>query len=243
MEASKKLFAVTASFLLILGLAGCTSTTVEPTTELSLVGGSTYAPGDEITVNYSIVEEIQDNAWLGVIPADVEHGTAAAAEAADVAYQYLNGSSNGSMTFNAPAVPGDYDFRVLNSSAADGLELGYVTFTVEANELPEADYSETGASVTLEETSFAPGAEVTVSYVVPEGYGSSAWVGVIPSSVPHGDESVNDQYDVAYQYLEEGSTEGTLTFTAPSEAGEYDFRVHDTDGGGNEVAYVRFTVE
>lgn len=35
---------------------------------------------------------------------------------------------------------------------------------------------------------------------------------------------------------------GVLTFRAPEQAGSYDFRMHDTDNGGREVAYVTFTV-
>lgn len=98
------------------------------------------------------------------------------------------------------------------------------------------------ASLTLTETSYGPGDSITVSYTAPDGYDTSAWIGIIPSEIEHGDETVNDQFDVAYQYLE-GETSGTITFTAPLDTGDFDIRMHDSDSNGNEVASVSFTVE
>jgi hypothetical protein len=59
--------------------------------------------------------------------------------------------------------------------------------------------------------------------------------------VPHGSEATNDQHDVEYRYLS-GNTSGTLSFSAPEQPGSYDIRLHDTDGGGTEIASVTFTV-
>ena len=80
-----------------------------------------------------------------------------------------------------------------------------------------------------------------MGFEVPEGLSTSAWAGVVPSDVPHGSESTNDQHDVQYRYLE-GKTSGTLSFDAPETPGSYDVRLHDTDGGGTEIASVSFTV-
>jgi hypothetical protein len=33
-----------------------------------------------------------------------------------------------------------------------------------------------------------------------------------------------------------------LSFDAPEQPGSYDIRLHDTDGGGTEIASVTFTV-
>ena len=35
---------------------------------------------------------------------------------------------------------------------------------------------------------------------------------------------------------------GTLSFDAREQPGSYDIRLHDTDGGGTEIASVTFTV-
>jgi hypothetical protein len=66
-------------------------------------------------------------------------------------------------------------------------------------------------------------------------------VGIIPSEVPHGSESVNDRNDLTYQYLR-GRTGGVLTFRAPPAPGNYDFRMNDSDNGGRELASVPFKV-
>jgi hypothetical protein len=38
-------------------------------------------------------------------------------------------------------------------------------------------------------------------------------------------------------------TSGTMTFTAPGDAGKYDFRMHDTDANGVEVTSITFEVK
>ncbi|MFZ5483080.1 MAG: hypothetical protein ACOZB0_02515 [Pseudomonadota bacterium] len=94
------------------------------------------------------------------------------------------------------------------------------------------------ATLSLEQTRFVQGEPITVRFTAPSTWPRDAWVGIIPSNIPHGDERQNDNHDITYQYLEKRST-GTLTFTAPA-PGNWDFRLHDTDGGGKEYASVSF---
>lgn len=96
-------------------------------------------------------------------------------------------------------------------------------------------------SLRTDRTAYAPGETVRLEFAGASGLASNAWVGIVPAHVPHGDESVNDRHDVAYQYLRERAA-GTLEFTAPTAPGAYDFRLHDTDSSGREVASVEFTV-
>ena len=93
--------------------------------------------------------------------------------------------------------------------------------------------------LTLNKQSFARGEQIQVTYRAPAGLDRSAWIGIIPSNIPHGDEEVNDAHDVTYQYLE-GRTSGTLMFTAPS-SGYWDLRMHSSDSSGVEIATVSFT--
>jgi len=88
------------------------------------------------------------------------------------------------------------------------------------------------------------GEQITVTFVAQEGMDKNAWVGLIPSGTQHGSEKVNDQFDVAYQYLS-GKTTGTLTFTAPLAGGNYDFRMNESDSKADakELASVSFVVE
>ena len=97
-------------------------------------------------------------------------------------------------------------------------------------------------SLTVNPSAVAPGGKLTVYFTAQTGLPTNAWIGIVPSSVPHGDEAVNDGYDLTYQYLE-GKTEGTMTFTAPTEPGQYDVRLFDTDNRGKELAWAGFTVK
>jgi len=88
------------------------------------------------------------------------------------------------------------------------------------------------------------GEQITVTFVAQEGLDKNAWVGLIPSSTQHGSEKVNDQFDVAYKYMN-GQLTGTLSFTAPNEGGNYDFRMNESDSKADakELASVSFVVE
>jgi hypothetical protein len=81
----------------------------------------------------------------------------------------------------------------------------------------------------------APGSYFTVTVSAPPNLPRNAWVGVIPSHITHGDEAMNDQHDVSYQYME-GRTHAVLTFQAPEVPGSYELRLHDTDANGVELA-------
>jgi hypothetical protein len=93
----------------------------------------------------------------------------------------------------------------------------------------------------LDKNMFAPNAQIKVYFEAPSTFADNAWVGIIPSHVQHGSESVNDQHDLSYQYLKR-RTSGTLIFRTPAQFGSYDFRMHDTDDNGREVASVSFKV-
>ncbi len=100
---------------------------------------------------------------------------------------------------------------------------------------------EEGLGLRLDKMTFEVGEQIQVHFTAPSSFSEDAWVGIIPSNVPHGSEAENDKYDLAYQYLK-GLTSGVLTFAAPDTPGSYDFRMHDTDADGREVASVTFTV-
>jgi hypothetical protein len=99
----------------------------------------------------------------------------------------------------------------------------------------------TKPSLKLDKTTFACGEEIAVTFTAPN-YPENAWVGIIPSDIPHGSESQNDEHDLTYVYLEK-QTSGVLNFFAPGKPGTYDFRMHDTDDNGNEVTHIEFIVE
>ncbi|MCP5052771.1 MAG: hypothetical protein GY940_36725 [bacterium] len=69
-----------------------------------------------------------------------------------------------------------------------------------------------------------------------------AWIGIVPSDIPHGKEAINDRHDLTYKRISQ-RTSGIMEFRAPGKPGSYDFRMHDTDNNGTEVASVTFTVK
>jgi hypothetical protein len=203
-------------------------------TTLSLIR-NTFKPGENIVVNFQVATRLPENAWIGIIPSTVPHGTEEVNDQNDIAYQYLGKKTSGSLTFRAPDKSGNYDFR-LNESDSGGAELASVSFTVGT-----AGAVIGKATLKLDRKSYKAGSRITVSFTAPSGLPENAWVGIIPSDVPHGREAVNDQHDVAYQYLK-GATSGSMVFDGPTEPGSYDFRMNDTDSDGKEIATVSFTV-
>jgi hypothetical protein len=93
----------------------------------------------------------------------------------------------------------------------------------------------------LGRTTFAPGEVIAVNFIASPSFSERAWVGIIPSDIPHGSETANDEHDIAYAYLDK-KVAGTLNFYAPGKPGRYDLRMHDTDDNGKEVASISFEV-
>ena len=217
--------------LLAVGLAGCMQ---PPQQNVSLtLDKTTFMPGEQAKVHFTASSSFEGSAWIGIIPSEVAHGSEEENDKHDLAYQYLNKKVSGTLTFTVPETPGSYDFR-MHDTDSDGKEVASVTFTVKSGD--------SKATLNLDKTVFSEKEKIMVHFTAPATYASNAWVGIIPSSVPHGSESENDKHDLAYQYLDK-KVAGTLTFTAPEKAGAYDVRMHDTDSDGKEVASFSITVQ
>ena len=191
-----------------------------------------FATGEAINAHFQVPPGLSSSAWAGIIPADVPHGSAATNDEHDLSYWYLSGQTEGTLKFSAPSSEGRFDIR-LNDSSGDGSEIASVTFTT----------TKGSAEVWLDQKTFFPAAKIPVSFKAPGALGSSAWIGVVSSDIPHGSSSENDRHDVSYVYVR-GLAEGTVTVGGPKKAGSWDVRLHDsTDSDGNEMAFASFTVE
>lgn len=191
-----------------------------------------YMQGERISVTFTAMTNWPRDAWIGIVPAQVPHGSEAVNDQYDVAYQYIEKRSNGVLVFIAPEA-GHWDMR-MHDSDNNGREVASVHFTT----VPDPTAGD--AKLTLEKTVFAPGERINVTFRAPRFWPRDAWVGIVPSKVPHGSEAVNDQYDVAYRYIEK-RTQGVLLFVAPG-PGDWDVRMNDSDDNGREAAAVSFTV-
>lgn len=90
---------------------------------------ASYKPGEEITVTFTASPNWSKNAWIGIIPSEIEHGDESKNDQHDVSYKYLSGKTSGTVTLKAPDKPGKYDLR-MHDTDANGKEIKYVSFTV-----------------------------------------------------------------------------------------------------------------
>lgn len=88
-----------------------------------------FTPGETILVKFTSVSGLKSNAWIGIIPSNIKHGSEAENDKYDLAYQYLSGKTRGSLTFTAPKAAGKYDFR-MHDTDDNGKEINSVSFTV-----------------------------------------------------------------------------------------------------------------
>ncbi len=95
-------------------------------------------------------------------------------------------------------------------------------------------------SLQLDKQVYVPSEPINVTFTAPAGMSNGAWVGIVPSDIPSGNEKINNANRGAVRYLS-GKTQGTLDFKAPSKLGSYDLRANDTKG--NEVGLVSFEVK
>ena len=93
--------------------------------------------------------------------------------------------------------------------------------------------------ISLTKANFSSTEEISFTFTAPD-MDPSAWIGIVPSHIPHGDEAVNDQHDTSFRHLE-GRTSGSFSLPNPGPGG-WTLRLHDTDNNGNEIAYAPFTV-
>lgn len=192
---------------------------------------TTLICGEAFDVHFKTENTLSPKAWVGIVPSDIPHGSERRNDDHDISYKYLGGKAMGTLSFQAPSKPGRYDMR-LHDTDDNGSEIGSTSFTVTMG----------SASVSIPKNSYQSGETIRVSFNTPPNLSKNAWVGIVPSDIPHGSEKRNDRFDITYKYLS-GKSRGTLDFVAPSKPGTYDFRLHDTDDNGNELAHVSFTVE
>lgn len=191
---------------------------------------SSLVCGEPFEVQFQTRITLSPKAWMGIVPSDIPHGSEKRNDEHDLSYKYLGNKPMGTLTFNAPSKPGNYDMR-LNDTDDNGTEIASISFTV----------TQGSASVSLDKTQFQSGEKITLHFNTPDKLSTKAWIGIIPSDIPHGSEERNDKFDIAYKYLS-GKQQGSLEFAAPTQAGSYDFRLNDSDNNGNELASVTFTV-
>ena len=87
-----------------------------------------FSPGEEIRVTFHASSNWPQNAWIGIIFSNIQHGSEAVNDQYDITYQYVEGRTHGVMVFTAPG-PGQWDLRMHNTDS-NGREITYVGFNV-----------------------------------------------------------------------------------------------------------------
>lgn len=199
---------------------------------------NTFAPGESFEVRFEAGagQDFDQTAWAGILASDLPHGSAADNDLFDLAYAEIGSARRGVLEFVAPDTPGFYDVRLHN--AEDGREVIYVSFEVTGKLKPLS-----GNALRLNQSRYRPDALIIVEVSIkPEDKRDpSAWVGIVPAAVPHGDEATNDKVNLGYQFMGDFLA-GKMIFRAPKTPGLYDLRLHDTDLEGKELVFVSFLV-
>ncbi len=172
-----------------------------------------------------------------------------------ILYHYVPGSNGGAASWSLDNRDQDGSndwYRGGWTRDTDGIPLGTrrwvgvgrVTLTSYGSlDKSQPTYDDIDASsirIEIEKSTYKNGEDLTVSYTGPQ-LDDSAWLGIVSAEVPHGDEEVNDQHDVSFQYLA-GVTIAEFLFPSPG-PGDWTIRLHDRDNQGSELAYVEFSVE
>lgn len=71
-----------------------------------------YSPGELMKINFTADTSWDANAWIGIIPSNIKHGSEYENDRFDLVYAFINKKSSGEITFSAPLEPGKYDIRM-----------------------------------------------------------------------------------------------------------------------------------
>ena len=158
-------------------------------------GGTSATPGGALSVTWNAPAGHPATDWIALYRVG-EPNTAY------VWYQY---TTSATINLTAPSQPGSYQFRYL-------LNNGYTSAAVSAT----VTVAGSAYSVTAGATTVAAGAALSVSWAAPSVHSAVDWVGLY---------RVNDPNTVYgwWQYTG-AATSGNFNLTAPTQAGQYEFR-------------------
>ena len=146
-----------------------------------------------------------------------------------------------------PSTCWDYEIRVFDAwNGNSPVELAFVPLAAQVEvKIGELTQLKTASTLkvnglTLDKTEYKDGdSEEITGRLDADGFGDEAWIGIVPSGVPHGDDERNDTYDSDYEYLS-ALENGKFALTIPESAGTYDLRIND---GTVEIAYMSIVVK
>ncbi|MDQ3665603.1 MAG: PQQ-dependent sugar dehydrogenase [Acidobacteriota bacterium] len=193
---------------------------------------STVSPGQTITVTWTAPAGRPANDWIGFYKVGDP-------ETSYISYQYTAGAASGSVPFTAPSQGGSYEFRYFIDDSYNRVATsntvtvgGAPTPTPTPTPMPTPTPTPTPTpvpsySVTASPSTVGVGETITVTWTAPAGRPANDWIGLHRVGDP-------ETSYISYQYTA-GAASGSVSFTAPSQAGQYEFR-YFTDDSYNRVA-------
>ena len=191
----------------------------DPQTNLQIEANN-YLNGMEREYYEGLIDERERTTWftLSFFPAEEDHGEF--------------------MVFGIASGPNMNQDKAVLNHIISSVDVQAETFTTPDTPLNSASINLLNSDTRI----YSPGTSVEFVYQVDESLlKSSPWIGIVPSDIPHGEESENDKHDLTYIYFD--ANQGQKSIRAPSKEGFYDLRMHDTDFNGKELAYISFEVK
>lgn len=209
-------------------------------------------PATDMATLKLLLEGDAQGAIAFLVPKHIAHGDYGAAwENADSILNIEDFNTDGLYgsdgSWQMPSAFWNYEVRVFDDRQSETkTELAFVPLAAETEvEIGELVQLKTASALkvnglTMDKTEYKVGDnEEITGKLDAEGFGDEAWIGIVPSGVPHGDDDRNDTYDTDYEYLS-ALENGKITLTIPESAGNYDLRIND---GTVEIAYMSIIVK
>jgi hypothetical protein len=222
-------------------------TTDKPSGEIILLKDQ-FNPGEEIRLAYTLDSDTLSSGTMKLMNTDSEQNAAGVNNNAEnntgnAGEEKTFNKNIGVLTFTAPSEPGKYELSMhtkdLDGNSNTGMD-EITSVTIEVID-PNAQTRTLDADMEISKESYSPGETITVNYTAPSTWDNTAWIGIVPSIVEHGNERENFKNKLSHKNL--SGPKGTVTFTAPEQPGVYDLRMHNTDKDGMEVEDIRIIVK
>ena len=179
------------------------------------IGQNEFQPGETINVQFTAPSGYPADAWVGIIPSGTPHGSKEENDAADLAHESLNGRTQGSLAFQAPQEPGNYDLRMFDADN-NGQERASVSFTVigAPAEQPQAEQPTAEQPQAIQPENTLPASCNGFSLALPTAVASGATCNHVEASPGE----VEDAYFMIYPAYDELGLDGYMlqgTFHKP----------------------------
>jgi hypothetical protein len=175
--------------------------TATPTQGFALTASPSLTfPDQNLTVTWTAPSGRPTTDWIGLYKVgDPEPSFAA--------WKYTGGAPSGSTTFIAPSHAGQYEFRYFTNNSYNKVATSNAAIVSGG----------VGHSLTASPSTPSPGQSLTVTWTAPSERPTTDWIGLYKVGDP-------DTVYISWQYGGGGQYGSTTYFSAPSQAGHYEFR-------------------